>query len=180
MPSTLEVLCNAVRARMEDLQGENSWAVGEKHLHANANPPRIVWVPIGGRIESPDLRSDVLYTLDGVQYKARHIHDDHLTVQAHIWAADYEKWERLRGRLHSAVRQCFGTASTPGQYGITTEAQRSGYTVLGTAGIQQFTWKLKVCEFTGRERREAGTLVPFKALVTVLNQTHDCQINTSL
>jgi hypothetical protein len=162
------------------VQGKDAWAVGEKHLHATVNPPRIVLVPVGGRIEKPFMRDDATLVIAGRNYRARHIHDDVQQVQAHIWAADAEKLDRLKSRLLSAVRQCFGRASEPGAYSITTETTRSGHTVYGAAAVQQFTWRMKVCEFTGQQRTEAGPMVPVRRLVTILGQTHDCSIDTTL
>lgn len=176
MPSTLDVLVQAVHDKLVDVP---SCGIGVLALSENQKPPRIVWVPQGGHIVPPRLREDVQYELKGKKYKARHIHDDLLKVSAHVWAADYEKLERLRGRVLSAVRECFKTASEPGEYTIATHAEKAGYMVNGHAGWQSFVWRLRICQFTANMRTEAGTMVPGRAVVTILNTTHACEFTSA-
>lgn len=169
MPSTLEVLTDAVRAKIGD--PGLGWGVGKTKLSEHKAPPVVIWVPKGGTVGPPMPPQHWEGEIDGKAYKARHIHDERLVVHAFLWAADYEGWERLQNRVLSAVRGTFLTASEPGDFSIDTEDQRAAVTNLGHAGMQSFTWKLRVCEYRTQVEREIGTYVPARGLVKIINVT---------
>lgn len=182
--STLDILVDAVKQQMAD--SSISFATGVKALSEHTSPPRIVFVRTGGTIDESRFGgpTDYVHT-DGKTYRLKRIHDDIANIQAHVWAADEEKWERLRQRLLSAVRTVFSKASEAGDYSVDTEGPAAGHVHLDTvSGWQVFKWRLNVCETVIRAQKgdanELGPMVPVRALVTVLHQTHECSIDNDL
>ena len=177
MASTFDRLTDAVRDRMQ-LPPE-FWGVGENSRAKHGGVPRIEWVHAGGEIEP--VPNAGRQRVAGAHAVFRPLHIDSMDVQAHIWAEDFEGFERLRQRLLSAVRDCLGAASTPGRYAISTESDRAGVVHGGKVkGVQSFVWKAVIAQSEDACTDEIGSMIPTRKLVTLTGSETVFEIDATL
>jgi hypothetical protein len=180
MSSTLELLTDAVKEHIND--PAVTFNFGRKHLAENGAPPRVTWVPLSGEILPARLLGPIVSTVQGRKVRIYPIYQDAVTIEAHIWAQNFERLEELHRILLGATKTLFGTDSRPSGYQLPTEQERSGYSHGEFAkAVQLFTWSTTVASTQKTTPGpDAGTKVPTRLTVQILGSTHACSINNTL
>jgi hypothetical protein len=83
-----------------------SFAFGGEHIPRLESPPRVVWVPRGGPGSAPEKSS----------YNPRPLRTRNVSVEAHVWGADYAATESLLNSLLAATHRALH-----GSYEFTSE-----------------------------------------------------------
>lgn len=170
MPSTLQQVTDAIKAQLIALDAayaQIDWKVGEKERSESGKAPRVVWVHLGGSFASIDRTGPVNITVSGQPHRYYPLYTDVLSVECHIWERDTERLERLKHRVVSACRDVLGTGTTPGEYVVDTERERSGHSNHGAKLTLMFTWQFIVARKTPRTTAESSSMVPVQPLVVI-------------
>ncbi len=172
MESTLQIIVDAIKERMDDPAVE--FSIGETKRHEKEGPNRVIIVRKGGDIQPIRTTAGPIR----VKHMGRTVqfyrsYDDVMQIEAHIAAESPMRLEVTQRKLLNATKALFGTSSQPGTYAVVTEADKAGVTHAGkTYGLQLFTWRVTIAHERrhqlGRENaNELSPKIPVTELVEI-------------
>lgn len=142
MPTPLVTHLTALQAELAPAAAQLE---GEKHLAANDDPPRMVWIVRG--VSSRGARA--------IGGNPRSLADDTWELEVHVWGRDLDHALALRQALVSAVRKVLcGANYLLGAAQVQDQAQHDRY---GTLVVQGLTIVTPLPE-TGAETLEPVTM----------------------
>lgn len=168
MASVFEQTVDAVHVALA--QPSVQKGVFRRALEQNLGKRCVVWIPVGGRIE-PATTGGVrglcfeVSTTERVQPLSAKT----TNVRAVVMAESFETLEKLHDQLLVAVHAGLHNAATPGAFTYASEADENyGHILAGrSALVQEFAF-----DFVVIKKRQT--------LITVTEQTHECDLDPDL
>lgn len=158
---------------------EVTFATGERARSEHGNPPRVVWVPVGGVIGAPPKTGPIIDPSNPARL-IETLYSAKLNVEAHIWCENLAKLESLWVRVLGATRKALIGASVPGAFRFDTQDSRAGFVHGDYEKLTQlFTWDLLLARATDRTV-QTGSITHAENLTIIQTTTHTCVIDNNL
>lgn len=168
--STLELVVDAVKAKMPTGARNVPLLVGNKHRSTFDDAKRIVFVWRGGKLSVAERHRVEQQVTETEKYTIRPLWDNAARIDAYIYTRSDDALETLWVQLLTACREALHVASRPTDYFVRSQTDAAGHTSGEYSTIlQRFEWDMTLCEATGRKFAPTGWRQPKPVVLAFSN-----------